>query len=60
MTDRDKLLWIAHKFGAQVKEMENSAIIAGRRFYFTKTGEVEKILDYKTHIKATPIKGIQE
>lgn len=46
MTDREKLIAVFESFSVDCKVMENSIRAAGRRFYFDKKEQVEKIIDY--------------
>lgn len=52
MTDREKIVAVMESMDVDVEEKKNSIIAAGRRFYFTETGEIEKILDYRNHLIA--------
>ena len=48
MTDRKKLIAVFESFLVDLDVMENSIRAAGRRFYFDKKEQVEKIIDYKS------------
>ncbi len=47
MTDREKLIAVFESFSVDLKIMDNSIRAAGRRFYFDKKEQVEKIIDYQ-------------
>jgi hypothetical protein len=57
MTDKEKLQAVFDSFEIPYSEKNKSFLAGGRRFYFNKKGQIERIIDYVRGIRVTDLES---